>query len=262
MDRAFYIGPSLLRPDDRGTLAPMYGWIARHVKRYWDSDGPFGKVVAVLLVLGASVGISALRYSTKRAIVKSATGCGVDEEGMNARWRGMLGALEKQYGKPQPFGDGSDRIVFPEAQFNIAYITMYDPCDSFLGIRVPIEGAAPPPLPPKRLLEVLEDRNIGGKYERGAGGSFMYDDHSKAYYLSYIVLLKQERAESIVKTIDERRQIGETWRNGWFEEVWRIAMGEAPAPKDPVYRPGKDPESILRGVDAFLKDAGQQGIYP
>ena len=47
-----------------------------------------------------------------------------------------------------------------------------------------------------------------------------------------------------------------------FEEVALVVRGEAKAPAKPVYRPGKDPESILRGVDAFLKDAGQEGIYP
>lgn len=239
----------------------MYAWIAAKAKRLWDT-GPAGQVAAILFVAFAAFGSSMLRYGAKKAVVNAATGCGIDEKGMNQRASSIVAELEKRHGPAKPFGHGSDRLVFPEGQFDIVSISMNDPCDSFLAIRVPIVGDVPTPLPPDQMLKALEDRDLGGRYERGLGGSFQYDEGSKNFYISWIVPLKQERDSTIGHTVDERRSIGEAWRKGWFEEVSRIATGEAPMPKGQVYRPGKDFDSVMHEIDAFLKDAGQEGIYP
>lgn len=244
-----------------GYFREMYERIGREARGLW-YQGPLGKAAAVVLVLVASVGISASRLLFKTAVTQSVVGCGLDEAAMKQRAQRLLDVLDVEYGKGKRLPGGADRLVFENAKFDIAYVDMVDPCQDFFAIRVPIEGLVASPLPPKKLLPILEDRNIGGKYESGLGGMFVYDDDLKAYYLSYIVRLTQLGDGGIVREVRERQSLGEAWRKGWFEEVWRIAMGEAQAPKENMYRPGRDPESVLRGVDAFLKDAGQQGVYP
>ncbi len=238
----------------------MYRWIAQRAKGLWQA-GPLGKVLAVMLVLAVAFGISGFRLGLK-SMVRSSVDCGLDENVVHSRAEAYLNQIEMEYGKSRPFGPSSKRRVFEQSQFDIMYDSMPNACDSFFSVRVPIAGVVPSPLPTKRMLELLEDHEIGGRYERGMEGFFVYDEDVQTYYLAYVLPVVRLPHGDLQRAIEERRSIGEAWRKGWYEEVWLIGTGEGVAPRDPVYRPGKDPDSLLRGADAFLKDAGRSGIYP
>src|SRR6185503_19614361 len=102
-----------------------------HIKRLWSAGG-MGRVLAVLLLIGASVGVSALRLGAKRAAVNAVTGCGLDEQGMKKRADSLLKALEVHYGAAKPDAKGGSRLVFEK--FDIDYVSMYDPCYSVFGV--------------------------------------------------------------------------------------------------------------------------------
>jgi len=234
----------------------MYSWIAGHAKRLW-AQGGAGRVLAVLVIAGGAVGIGALKVGLRTAAVRTVTGCGIDEAGMNKRASAMIEALEQKHGKGKPGPPGYSRVDFEK--FDVDYVDMNDPCHSFMSVRTLISST--PPVPPAQMMRALEDHQIGGRYEKGLGGSFVYDEEKTTFRIVYIVELKTQTPASFVRTVDEYLNVADSWRNGWFEEVALVVRGEARPPDKPVYRPGKDPESILRGVDAFLKDAGQEGIY-
>lgn len=239
----------------------MYSWIVRHAKRYWYS-GPRGKVFAGLLVVAIMFAIAGVHYELKTPFVSTLSGCGINEDALEQRSHVFMKSLEPQYGKSKPFGYGTDRIVYVQAQFDIAYVEMNDPCESFFSIRVPIQGAIASPVAPNRLQEVLNDPNLGGRYQRGPEGSFVYDDNAKTFYLVYAVPMKQLIRSDLVSAVEERLRIGESWRKGWFDAVGRMAMGEEPAPINSVVRPEKkDAGSVLPDMNEYLMDAGQKMNY-
>jgi hypothetical protein len=239
----------------------VYTGIVRHAKRYWNGS-PLRKVIAVLLVVAIMFAIAEVHYGLKDPFVLTVTGCSIKEDDANERSRVFMKLLEPQYGKSKPFGFGKDRIVYVQAQFDIVYVEMNDPCESFFSIRVPIQGAIASPVAPNRMQEVLNDPNLGGRYERGSGGSFVYDDDAKAYYLVYAMPMKQLIRSDLVSAVEARLRIGEAWRKGWFDAVGRMAMGEEPAPINSVVRPEKkDAGSVLPDMDEYLMDAGQQRNY-
>jgi hypothetical protein len=227
----------------------MYRWIADRVKGMWHGDHR-GKVLLILLVgsaIFALIGLG-LGHGIKSAFVTSEMGCGLDEKTMKARAEVFLNQVEMEYGKSKPMGR---RRVFEQAQFDILYESTWDPCDHHFSIRVPIDGPEPSPLPHESMLELLEDRKVGGRHERGLGGVFVYDEDARRYYLVFSVVMWRLPNGDLLGAIEERRRIGDAWRRGWFEEVWRIGMGEAVAPMEP--------DSEVRRIEAPVKDAGGRG---
>jgi hypothetical protein len=235
----------------------VYAWAADLIKRLW-KQGPMGQVLAVLALLAIPLGIGGLRVGLRNAVVRSATGCGLDEESAANRAKALITTLETHYGASKPGKQGTSRLAFDG--FDVDYVSMYDPCYSFLAVRTTL--ATTSPAPPEQMMKALEDRDIGGRYEKGLRGSFAYDADETTFRIVYIVEIKKEHPSTIVHTVEEMLSIRDAWRGGWFEEVALVVRGEGKPPPKHVYRPGKDPESVLRGIDAFLKDAGQEGIYP
>ena len=236
----------------------MYTRIAKHAKSLWET-GPFGKLVSLLFVAICAASIGLLRLYIRTGATSTITDCGLDEAAMASRAKANLDALKANNGPPLPHSKGSSRLVFPNDQFDIDYVSMSNPCDSFFSIRVPIGKSSI--LPNDQMMNALNDNKIGGRYDKGLRGSFQMDDDSQMFYLAFMMPLDTQQWNNVFGAIDEKQKLGASWRNGWFEEVGRIALGESPAPKEHVWQPGKDPDSVLHEVDRFLKDAGQEGIY-
>ena len=192
----------------------MYRWIAER-----------GKGLVILLVISALFALVGLGYGLKSSFVTSEIGCGLDGKTMNARAEAFLNQLEMEYGKSKLVGRLSRRRVFEQAQFDIAYETTLDPCNHYFSIRVPIDGAEASPLPPETMLGLLEDPTVGGRFGRGLGAVFVYDDEARRYYLEFSVVIWRLPNGDLLGAIEERRRIGEGWRRGWFDDVWRRGMG-------------------------------------
>jgi hypothetical protein len=234
----------------------LYRSAAQFIKGLWQ-QGPGGKVLAVLAFIGISVGIGAMRVGARNAAVHAMTSCGLDDAGAARKADSQISALEKKYGPGKKETQGR-RVAFDG--FDVDYVSMYDPCESFLVLRTTLATTAP--IEPKQMMAALEDRAIGGKFERGLGGMFTYEPETTTFRLVHSVKVRTQSEGSIGMAAEEIKSLGEKWRGEWFEEVALVARGEAAPPAKAVYRPGKDPESVLRDVDAFLKKNGQPGINP
>jgi hypothetical protein len=236
-------------------MFPLYRPAGQFIRRLWD-QGPGGKVLAVLALVGISVGIGAMRVGARNAMVRAATSCGLDEAGAERRADAAIARLEKKFGPGKKQGPGR-RVAFEG--FDVDYVSMNDPCYSFLSLRTVLATVAP--VQPDHMMRTLEDRAIGGRFERGVGGMFVYEAETTTFRLVNSVQVREAEGK-IVWAAEEIKSLGEKWRGEWFEEVALVARGESAPPAKAIYRPGKDPESVLRDVDAFLKKNGQPGINP
>ncbi len=205
----------------------MSAWIARLAKRFWHGS-PFGKVVSALAIFIILASIGVLSLTLDKSFLGTIKGCSIDEEDMKGRLVVIFRDLELEYGQSKPLLDGSARKVFVQSHFDIEYVVKDEPCDSYFIIRVPIEGASASPLQPDRMLQALEDKNIGGQYKRGDGGSFVYDESAKAFYLSYVVPVRSTVYGDVSSTVANGHRIGAAWRKSWFEEVARIGVDDLP----------------------------------
>lgn len=216
--------------------------IAEKARRVW-SNGPVGKILVIALVLSACIAVVGTLLALTHRTSSEFDDCTMSRDEVKARVGAMLQALKSEHGDGKPFPGDDDRLVFSQAQFEIKFRNRIDPCDGHFEVRVPISGSTPPSLPPDRMLQALEDRNIGGFYEQGVEGTFVYDEDVKTYYLSYTIPLKELRNGDVNSAIVERLSLGDAWRKGWFDQVSRIATGTEPKPKEQIYRPGKQPAS-------------------
>jgi len=239
-------------------LLGIYRRAADLIRRLWQ-QGPGGKVLAVLAFVGISVGIGAAKVGMRNAAVHAATSCGLDDASAARRADALIRALEKKFGPGKRKKDAPGRRVDFGA-FDVDYVSMYDDCESFLVLRTTL--ATTPPVEPTRMMLALEDRAIGGKFEKGLGGMFTYDQATTTFRLVHSVKVRTESESSIIMAAEEIASLGEQWRGGWFEQVALVVRGEAAPPATAVYRPGKDPDSALREIDRFLKESGQPGINP
>ncbi|UQA60357.1 hypothetical protein [Polyangium aurulentum] len=235
---------------------PVYRRAADFLRGLWN-EGPGGKVLAVVAFVGISVGLGAMRVGARSAIVHATTSCGIGEAGAEQRADSLIRALEKRFGPGKKLGHGK-KVAFEG--FEVDYVSMYDSCESFLVLRTTLATTAP--VEPTRMMAALEDRAIGGKFERGLGGMFTYEPETTTFRLVHSVKVRTQSEASIVKAAEEIESLGEHWRGEWFEQVALVARGEAPPPVQAVYRPGKDPEAALREAEEFFKKHGPPGGKP
>jgi hypothetical protein len=104
----------------------------------------------------------------------------------------------------------------------------------------------------EKLRAALDDRSIGGRYERS--GVWIHR-HDGSLWLMKTESLRTLDAVSFF-WLDNHLAVAEAWGGGWLGEVREVAAGRAPKPSGYVYRPGRDPETVLEGVQRFLDDAG------
>lgn len=226
-----------LIPDDWG----------RKLLRRW---GLLGLVPIVLL----AVAIEWCEQSAVEQTVKVAvTGCTESAESQSRRAAGVYQSVRAKYGEPTREEQNDDVLVYEGASaadgkafdFVIRLDDDRDPCYWELWISAKIAPADEDAS--AGLMAALDDYDIGRHYERVG----FFSIHDGWLWLNKHVPLKTESYGSTF-WVDDHLELADYWATQWLRQVEEVQAGRAPKPRQYVYRPGRDPESVLARAEAWL----------
>jgi len=164
----------------------------------------------------------------------------VQEQQAEARWVRQVerhqAAITRRYGAARVESD--DRQEYDA--FEVLYL------DESVALRVVVRADMRPVSP--GLLDALSQGEIGRRYE--GAEALVYDDATGTLRLIRSYPL---RDHDLVGRIEDLRDLAGYWRERWLDEVRAIHEGRAPRPAEIVWRPGRDPASILREVEEFTR---------
>lgn len=141
---------------------------------------------------------------------------------------------------------GAARVESDDRQEYDAFEVLY--LDESVALRVLVRADMRPVSP--GLLDALSQGEIGSRYE-GAGG-LVYDDTTGTLRLIRSYPL---RDHDLVRRIEDLRELAGYWHERWLDEVRAIHEGRAPRPAEFVWRPGRDPASVLKEIEEFTRTA-------
>lgn len=231
----------------------VYRSIAEVAARLWQQRG-VGRVAAVALVLLAALGLALLRYGVSHSAQlarQSGLACGLrhDEEMSRA------GALVQELGWAARETTWHGNPAWLADDVTVALLSMASPCDTVLTLRTCIaeQWPATPTVPANALLgyDVRRSFDVAGATLVGEGAGHPVE-------LVRSLRLAALQASTLKFHRDELADVAIAWRSDWFARALRIAAGQEQPPPQMLFRPGKDPASRLREVEAFLRDTERQ----
>jgi hypothetical protein len=227
----------------------MHKAIADVAKSLWQA-GPVGKLGAVVMVVLAALALGLIRYGISHSgqlARESGLACGLGPEAVPKR------AVEtvQQLGLATTETTWQGNRAWQVGEVTVALLEMRSPCDTALVLRASISDAWPADAP----MDTLEAYDVRRSFETG-GASFVCGGPGQPAELVRSLPLAQTPPSTLRFEVEELSGIAAQWRQVWLAQALRIRAGQEPPPRTMQFRPGKDPETRLREVEAFLRDAG------
>ena len=231
-------------------LIPRELWVKLVTKGRWGWLGIAGLVVVVGVIEYCGTQV------VTGVVHDAVTGCSESESSMTERANAVFSAIPERYGPPTRTERNGDKLVYESTRladrtlgrFEVELEDSGDPCYWKIRIRAHVTDEEDEP---RKLLATLDDFDVRRSYER-RGFFFARDDGS--IWLTTHESLRTTHASSFY-WLDDYLDLADYWSRVWMPEVRAIAKGGA-KPKQIFWRPGKDPESVIEGVEEFLRDAG------
>jgi hypothetical protein len=209
----------------------------------------------------AAVGVVAYceQRAVETAVHAAVTGCSESQESASRRAAQVFAAVVERYGPPTRELDDGDTLIFdaprgpdaapPRFELVLDDESMSDPC--YWKVLV-IAHVAELGEDGDKIKATLDDFDVRRSYERS--GVWIHR-HDGSLWAMKTASLREIHPSSFF-WIDDHLSVAQAWASEWIGEVRDIAHGRAPVPKETVYRPGRDPQSVIESAKRFLRDAG------
>lgn len=231
--------------------------IANLAKTLWQQGG-LSRVAAVVVVLLGALAISLFRYGISHSAQlarEAGVTCGMshDEEPQRAQ------ALVQQLGLDVTETTWNGNPAWLADDVTVALLSMRSPCDTALVLRATIVDRWPDNASVQP--ENFETYDVRRSFDVG-GATLVPNGVGKPVELVRSRPLATTQPSTLRFDIIELHELAAIWRTQWFERALRIAEGREQPPRQMLFRPGKDPQTRLRQVEAFVRDhgAGSTGV--
>lgn len=206
--------------------------------------------------------IVGIEWCETAAITKVAhdavTGCSENQASMTARADAIFAKAEERYGPPTKRLRNGDEVWYErvsgaDKSFGRFELSLNDhsddPCYWEMSVAAYVTDAGAEAQALALHLDSYEVRRI---YER-VGRFVARQDGS--IWLVKSEPLRTTHAASFF-WLEDHLDLADHWGRVWMPEVRENRGKDAGARRESQWRPGRDPKSVLDGVEAFLRDAG------